>query len=372
MGWNPRDSGRPGIPDPQHARRHPRRRRHAHRARLSHRPLGGRPADGGRGEGVEVARRRALRRLLHRSLRRPHARHHRHVRQPALSQRCRHRLPPPDPLAAHAPRRDRRRHLRQRPARHDDGARRACTTCRASWCPAASRCWPKKAKTRARCKRSARASRTARSRSKTPRNLLPRLRHARRRLPVPRHRGHLAGRRRSARHVAARIPRSRPPAIPSGSTWPAAPRAPRCRSKRAASRMRDILTDAAHPTTPWSLHAAFGGSTNLILHLPAIAHAAGLRASHRRRLDAHQPPGAAPGRRAAQRPALASHRAGLPGRRRARSHAAPAPRRPARLDALTVTGERSAHMLDWWEQSERRAQLAPASAASATASIPTT
>ena len=26
----------------------------------------------------------------------------------------------------------------------------------------------------------------------------------------------------------------------------------------------------------WSLHAAFGGSTNLLLHIPAIAHAAGL------------------------------------------------------------------------------------------------
>ena len=33
---------------------------------------------------------------------------------------------------------------------------------------------------------------------------------------------------------------------------------------------------------PWSVHAAFGGSTNLILHLPAIAHAAGLRRPDRR------------------------------------------------------------------------------------------
>ena len=57
-------------------------------------------------------------------LRRPHAGHHRHVRQPALSQRRRHRLPPADPLAAHAPRRDRRGHLRQGPAGHDDGAGR--------------------------------------------------------------------------------------------------------------------------------------------------------------------------------------------------------------------------------------------------------
>ncbi len=40
--------------------------------------------------------------------------------------------------------------------------------------------------------------------------------------------------------------------------------------------MRDILTDAALHNA-MVLHAAFGGSMNLILHTPAIAHAAGLR-----------------------------------------------------------------------------------------------
>jgi putative YjhG/YagF family dehydratase len=40
--------------------------------------------------------------------------------------------------------------------------------------------------------------------------------------------------------------------------------------------MKDILTDAAIQNAMVT-HAAFGGSTNLILHLPAIAHAAGLR-----------------------------------------------------------------------------------------------
>src|SRR5208283_1240891 len=39
--------------------------------------------------------------------------------------------------------------------------------------------------------------------------------------------------------------------------------------------MRDILTDAS-VRNAMVVHAAFGGSTNLILHLPAIAHAAGL------------------------------------------------------------------------------------------------
>lgn len=41
-------------------------------------------------------------------------------------------------------------------------------------------------------------------------------------------------------------------------------------------RMADILTDAAIRNA-MVVHAAFGGSTNLLLHLPAIAHAAGLR-----------------------------------------------------------------------------------------------
>ena len=41
-------------------------------------------------------------------------------------------------------------------------------------------------------------------------------------------------------------------------------------------KLGQILTDAAIENA-MILHAAFGGSTNLILHLPAIAHAAGLR-----------------------------------------------------------------------------------------------
>jgi putative YjhG/YagF family dehydratase len=41
-------------------------------------------------------------------------------------------------------------------------------------------------------------------------------------------------------------------------------------------RVRDILTDAAIRNA-MTVHAACGGSTNLLLHIPAIAHAAGLR-----------------------------------------------------------------------------------------------
>src|SRR5438128_12383665 len=55
------------------------------------------------------------------------------------------------------------------------------------------------------------------------------------------------------------------------------------RSARAALRlatagvtMRRILTDAAIRNA-MTVHAAFGGSTNLLLHIPAIAYSAGLR-----------------------------------------------------------------------------------------------
>ena len=46
--------------------------------------------------------------------------------------------------------------------------------------------------------------------------------------------------------------------------------------ERSGLTMRGILTDAA-VRNAMTVHAAFGGSTNLLLHIPAIAHAAGLR-----------------------------------------------------------------------------------------------
>jgi putative YjhG/YagF family dehydratase len=46
--------------------------------------------------------------------------------------------------------------------------------------------------------------------------------------------------------------------------------------ERRNIKLKQVLTDAAIENA-MVLHAAFGGSTNLILHLPAIAHAAGLR-----------------------------------------------------------------------------------------------
>lgn len=41
--------------------------------------------------------------------------------------------------------------------------------------------------------------------------------------------------------------------------------------------IKDIITDKAIENA-MTIHAAFGGSTNLLLHIPAIAHAAGCKA----------------------------------------------------------------------------------------------
>src|ERR1700694_4437260 len=120
--------------------------------------------------------------------------------------------------------------------------------------------------------------------------------------------------------------------------------------------MRDVLTDASVHNAMVT-HAAFGGSTNLILHLPAVAHAAGLRRPtvHDWTEINRQVPrlvDALPnGPRA--HPTVQVFLAGgvpeviLPLRRAGL----------LRLDALTVSGEPLGSMLDWWEQSPRRAAL---------------
>ncbi len=46
--------------------------------------------------------------------------------------------------------------------------------------------------------------------------------------------------------------------------------------EKRQTRMRDILTDASIANA-MLVHAAFGGSTNLVIHLAAVAHAGGLR-----------------------------------------------------------------------------------------------
>src|SRR5207248_2844686 len=112
-----------------------------------------------------------------------------------------------------------------------------------------------------------------------------------------------------------------------------------------------IVTDAAIRNA-MVVHAAFGGSTNLLLHLPAIAHAAGLRRPsvedwtdvNRRvpRLADTLPNGPHPTVRAF----LAG---GVP---EVMLHL----RRLGLLDetVLTVSGDTLGRVLDWWEGSARR------------------
>jgi putative YjhG/YagF family dehydratase len=135
------------------------------------------------------------------------------------------------------------------------------------------------------------------------------------------------------------------------------------RSARALLRMaelnlgtRDILTPAA-VRNAMVVHAAFGGSTNLLLHLPAIAHAAGLArptvedwtAVNRQvpRLVDALPNG--PHGYATVQVFLAG---GVP---EAMLHL----REAGLLDASvrTVSGCTLGELLDWWAGSERRAAL---------------
>ena len=119
---------------------------------------------------------------------------------------------------------------------------------------------------------------------------------------------------------------------------------------------RDILTDHAIENA-MVLHAAFGGSTNLLLHLPAIAFAAGLQVpgvddwarinSAVPRLVSVLPVGPV------DYPTPMVYLAGgvpevmLHLRRLGLLH----------TDVLTVTGETLDANLDWWEASERRQLL---------------
>ena len=98
------------------------------------------------------------------------------------------------------------------------------------------------------------------------------------------------------------------------------------RAVAAPGRARPCHARTSSPTPrsgmPWSCTRPFGGSTNLLLHVPAIAHA-GRTAAPRIDdwLDVNRRVPATGGR-AAER--AASHRARVPGRRRARGDAAPA------------------------------------------------
>ena len=184
---------------------------------------------------------------------------------------------------------------------------------------------------------------------------LPRVRIAGRRLPVPRHGGHVAGRRRSARPDRAARGARAVGSADLDATSRGDRRARRRAWSRAGSTTRDILTDAAIRNA-MVVHAAFGGSTNLLLHIPAIAHAAGLRrptvddwlAVNQQvpRLVDVLPNGPHPTIRV------------YPRRRRPRGDAAPAARGTARHDARTVSRRRRwARCSTGGKHSERREAL---------------
>ncbi|WP_078435048.1 YjhG/YagF family D-xylonate dehydratase [Metabacillus halosaccharovorans] len=126
--------------------------------------------------------------------------------------------------------------------------------------------------------------------------------------------------------------------------------------EKSKTTTKDIITDKAIENA-MVVHAAFGGSTNLLLHIPAIAHAAKCKIptvedwvrinKKTPRLVSVLPNG--PDNHPTVRVFLAG---GVPEvmlhlRKLGLLHE----------DVLTVTGNTLGENLDWWEHSERRAQI---------------
>ncbi len=118
--------------------------------------------------------------------------------------------------------------------------------------------------------------------------------------------------------------------------------------------VRSLLTEASLRNAMVT-HAAFGGSTNLILHLPAIAHQAGLRRPTVDDWSAvnRQAPRIVDSLPNGPHPTVVVFMAG--GVPEVMLHL----RRAGLLEtrALTASGATLGETLDWWEQSERRAAL---------------
>ncbi|HXT60935.1 MAG TPA: YjhG/YagF family D-xylonate dehydratase [Pirellulales bacterium] len=121
-------------------------------------------------------------------------------------------------------------------------------------------------------------------------------------------------------------------------------------------KLADILTDAAIRNA-MVVHAAFGGSTNLLLHVPAIAYAAGLRRPTVEDWTAIN--------RSVPRlvDALPNGPVGHPTVQVFMAGGVPEVMLHLRelglldLDVLTVAGEKLGAVLDWWRGSERRERL---------------
>jgi putative YjhG/YagF family dehydratase len=120
--------------------------------------------------------------------------------------------------------------------------------------------------------------------------------------------------------------------------------------------VKDILTDASIRNA-MVVYAAFGGSTNLLLHIPAIAHAAGLKRptlEDWKKLNRQVP-------RLVD--VLPNGPVGHPTVRAFMAGGVPEVMLQLRelgllsLDVLTVSGEPLGKLLDWWEASSRRRRL---------------
>jgi putative YjhG/YagF family dehydratase len=126
--------------------------------------------------------------------------------------------------------------------------------------------------------------------------------------------------------------------------------------EQAGIRSRDLITDDSIHNA-MVLHAAFGGSTNLLLHVPAIAHAAGLRrpvVDDWARVNRQVPrivdvlPNG-PQYHVTVRVFLAGGVPEVMLHLRAMGL--------LKLDAMTATGLPLGDNLDWWEGSERRGRF---------------
>ena len=135
------------------------------------------------------------------------------------------------------------------------------------------------------------------------------------------------------------------------------------RSARALVRLyklglnaKDILTDSA-VRNAMVVYTAFGGSTNLLLHIPAIAHAAGLR---RPTLDDWKKVNREVPRLV---DVLPNGPVGHPTVRVFLAGGVPEVMLQLRqlglldLDVLTISGKSLSELLDWWEASQRRRRL---------------
>jgi putative YjhG/YagF family dehydratase len=129
-----------------------------------------------------------------------------------------------------------------------------------------------------------------------------------------------------------------------------------CALDESGVRMRDIVTDRAVENA-LVLHAAFGGSTNLIMHLAAVAFSAGLNRPTMddwRRVNRQAPRlvDALPNGPNNFPTVQVFMAGGVP---EVMLHL----RRAGLLDtsALTASGAKLGDALDWWEQSERRAAV---------------